>query len=246
MKKLFAFTLTEVMITVGIIGVVAALTVPDLVKSYQKDAQVVTLRKVVNEFESAVDMYTTEEGKKYFRQTAAMKSDAGMQSFMNSKFKLRSGSGFATTYRSINGNTKDFTCSGSIYSLANSATLCVKLEKPVVKGPVSNAVSLKPTEYHVYVDTNGNEKPNVGGRDMFDFYVGPGGNISPTTFDPRGGEAEEVACNFVACMEGVECTITPEDQAKIDKCEEDKTCIGKPFGETCLAKIINANWKMDY
>lgn len=226
MKKLFAFTLTEVMITVGIIGVVAALTVPDLVKSYQKDAQVVTLRKVVNEFESAVDMYTTEEGKKYFRQTAAMKSDAGMQSFMNSKFKLRSGSGFATTYRSINGNTKDFTCSGSIYSLANSATLCVKLENS--------------TEYHVYVDTNGNEKPNVGGRDMFDFYVGPNGNIGTTTFDSEAVIVEK-NCNMMSYPE-----ITPEEQAKIDKCEEDKTCIGKPFGETCLAKIINANWKMDY
>ncbi len=244
MKKYFAFTLTEVMITVGIIGVVAALTVPDLVKNYQQETQIVALRKVVNEFENAVDMYITEEGKKYFRQTAAMKSDTGMQSFMQNKFKLRSGSGFATTYRSINGNTADFTCSGSTYSLANSATLCVKLSQPLsTSSSVAGDTYKRATEYHVYVDVNGDEKPNVGGRDMFDFYVGPSGNIGSNSFDPIASEGEDTACNFVACAEGAECTISPEDQAKIDKCEEDKTCLGKPFGEGCLAKVIHNNWK---
>ena len=43
MKKISAFTLSEVMITVGIIGVIAALTVPNLVKNYQRQAQTVQL-----------------------------------------------------------------------------------------------------------------------------------------------------------------------------------------------------------
>ena len=36
MKTKFGFTLAEVLITLGIIGVVAALTLPSLVTNYQK------------------------------------------------------------------------------------------------------------------------------------------------------------------------------------------------------------------
>ena len=36
MTKRFGFTLAEVLITLGIIGVVAAMTIPTLIKTYQK------------------------------------------------------------------------------------------------------------------------------------------------------------------------------------------------------------------
>ena len=36
MKKIYGFTLAEVLITLGIIGVVAALTMPSLIANYQK------------------------------------------------------------------------------------------------------------------------------------------------------------------------------------------------------------------
>lgn len=43
MKK--AFTLAEVLITLGIIGVVAALTIPNLISHYQKEKTVTQLKK---------------------------------------------------------------------------------------------------------------------------------------------------------------------------------------------------------
>ena len=43
--KYFAFTLAETLITLGIIGVVAALTIPGLIQSYQKQQTVVKLKK---------------------------------------------------------------------------------------------------------------------------------------------------------------------------------------------------------
>lgn len=45
MNKKSAFTLTEVMITVGIIGVISALTVPTLMSNYQRKALAVQIRK---------------------------------------------------------------------------------------------------------------------------------------------------------------------------------------------------------
>lgn len=46
MKKFSAFTLAEVLITLGIIGVVAAMTMPNLIANYQKKSVVNRLRKM--------------------------------------------------------------------------------------------------------------------------------------------------------------------------------------------------------
>ena len=63
MNKKSAFTLTEVLITMGVIGIISALTVPTLVNNYQRKAMTVQLRKVANDMSNAADMLMTEEGK---------------------------------------------------------------------------------------------------------------------------------------------------------------------------------------
>ena len=45
------FTLAEVLITLGIIGVVAAMTIPILLGEYKKYVNVVTLRKAYSDIE---------------------------------------------------------------------------------------------------------------------------------------------------------------------------------------------------
>ena len=44
MKK--AFTLAEVLITLGIIGIVAAMTIPTLITNYQKNITITRLKEV--------------------------------------------------------------------------------------------------------------------------------------------------------------------------------------------------------
>ena len=53
MQKLKAFTLAEILITMGIVGVIAALTVPDLVSDYQNKAMAVQIRKFSVELNEA-------------------------------------------------------------------------------------------------------------------------------------------------------------------------------------------------
>ena len=43
--KLFGFTLAETLITIGIIGVVAALTIPSIIQNYQEKTTIVKLKK---------------------------------------------------------------------------------------------------------------------------------------------------------------------------------------------------------
>ena len=46
LKEKFAFTLAEVLITLGIIGIVSAMTIPTLINNYQKKVTVAKLQKV--------------------------------------------------------------------------------------------------------------------------------------------------------------------------------------------------------
>lgn len=60
MKK--GFTLAEVLITLGIIGVVAALTLPSLIINYRKKQTVAQLKKVYSELSQAAQMSVVQNG----------------------------------------------------------------------------------------------------------------------------------------------------------------------------------------
>ena len=51
-----AFTLAEVLITLGIIGIVAAMTIPSLVQDYREKAQVTRVKKFYSVFAQAYAM----------------------------------------------------------------------------------------------------------------------------------------------------------------------------------------------
>lgn len=58
MRKKYAFTLAEVLITLGIIGIVAALTIPTLISNYQKTVYIAQLKKAVSTFDNAMQQLT--------------------------------------------------------------------------------------------------------------------------------------------------------------------------------------------
>lgn len=57
-----AFTLAEVLITLGIIGIVAAMTLPTLVGNYQKAQTINQLKKAYSEINQAIRMAESEHG----------------------------------------------------------------------------------------------------------------------------------------------------------------------------------------
>ena len=62
LKRKVAFTLAEVLITLGIIGIVAALTLPNLIEQHEKKATAVKLEKFYSIMSQAVLRWQTEEG----------------------------------------------------------------------------------------------------------------------------------------------------------------------------------------
>lgn len=56
-----AFTLAEVLVTLGIIGVVSAMTVPALLQNHQRKSYVTQIHKVYNELQQAALQYMTDK-----------------------------------------------------------------------------------------------------------------------------------------------------------------------------------------
>jgi len=63
MKKFNAFTLAEVLITLGIIGVVAALTIPTLIMHHRKQVIETRLKKFYSMFNQAILLSTVDNGE---------------------------------------------------------------------------------------------------------------------------------------------------------------------------------------
>jgi len=55
-----AFTLTEILITIAIIGIVAALTIPGLINNYKEKSIITALRKIYSELTQATQLATLE------------------------------------------------------------------------------------------------------------------------------------------------------------------------------------------
>ena len=62
MKRIFAFTLAEVLITLGIIGIVAAMTLPVLIQKYNKIVWYTQFRKAATQLEQALKLYQIDHG----------------------------------------------------------------------------------------------------------------------------------------------------------------------------------------
>ncbi len=171
MNKKFAFTLSEVLVTMGIIGVISALTVPTLVNNYQRKALALQLRKTVSDIDNAIDMLITEEGKTKFSATSYYNN---LDGFITNRLKTiktctkdKTNECFANeNYNTINGAAGSaFTCEGNSYVLASSAAICMTKSGTSVK---------------VNIDVNGQDGPNIGGRDMFIFMINSNGEITGT------------------------------------------------------------------
>lgn len=156
MGKKPAFTLAEVLITLGIIGIVAAMTLPSLVGKYQKKDTVAKLKKVYSVLQQAtisaketygeVDSWdfsdSYEFGQKYFKPY--------LKVIVDEKDKTHE-------WSDLTGHTT--TSEAPTLILTDGTYIFIKL----------NTYSGYDARYHILVDLNGEQKPNKLGRDLFAF-----------------------------------------------------------------------------
>ena len=175
-----AFTLAEVLITLGIIGVVAAITIPNLIAAHQKKAAVTGIIAAQSILNQAVKMYaqdTDEEGSNDFDTTLPTKEFA--EKYFKPYLKVaqvctKMSDGCWKTanfygYYDLSGKKQTETVP---YSLVLNNGMILGFNK--IDG--TNLIS-------ILVDINGRGGRNVLGKDIFVFYTYNNANLCDYGFE---------------------------------------------------------------
>ena len=182
--KLAAFTLAEVLITLGIIGVVAAMTMPSLIQHHREKAMVTSLEKFVSTISQAVDLYKADNECVDSISTCVSyisKGDENCENFAPIAAKMN----VIASVKNANKSTADW--------LPDKAYNYYGEEQEGIYGGVSKrnigtcayllndgttfAVDINPTNFDIMVDVNGKKLPNRVGQDIFPLLIGADANF---------------------------------------------------------------------
>jgi len=162
----FGFTLAEVLITLGIIGVVAAITIPNMITNYQ-DRQVVTkLKKNLAVFNQAIKLTIAEYGDLEYWELEDITYKSGDDD-ITKKFPL--------TTPFVNHLKVARDCGHEAKGCFTSLPYYRKFVMPdgtlVATYFYAKEQKTATGKGEIWVDLNGNKGPNTVGKDMFLLYV---------------------------------------------------------------------------
>ncbi len=165
------FTLAEVLITLTIIGVVAALTIPTSVRNYQKQQTVVKLKKVYSILNQAYNQSQAENG---MYQTWETGFEMGSTAYFNTYWKpyLKVAKICANSADCNYARTDPcYAANGNLIGLSAFGTHGVSfiLQDGTFMQLRTTGGNLTALETTVYVDLNNSNLPNKFGRDVFYF-----------------------------------------------------------------------------
>lgn len=167
--KRLAFTLAEVLITLGIIGVVAAMTIPTLMNN-TKNAEIVTLfKKEYSVLNNAWHQLINENGGSILEAYAT--SDDVLDALCAELKCVKTCKAADSSECFVDTNWTKLDKTASWQSLAGASAI------------LADGVSFSIHNWNtgggqLYMDINNLKKPNVMGRDIFEFEMNKN-NISP-------------------------------------------------------------------
>ena len=209
--------------TLGIIGVVSAMTVPTLMQNYQRKSYVTQLHKVYNELSQALLQYQTDRNAINLKE-AGLNSQTAAANFIREYFNIVQDCGDERTscfpetaeYKKLSGTTlSGWYTPRTYFVLANGSSIGISYRP-------NNAEVI----CEVYVDINGAKGPNIAGRDLFPIFLYNNGLIDDYDFK----------------------TTTTAPMTKEQRDTNYLTCANNNGGswEGCFGKILNDNWEMNY
>lgn len=197
-EKRSAFTLAEVLITLGIIGIVAAMTMPSLIANYQKKETLSKLKKTYSIFSQVVKQAELNEGESdYWDFTLSSKDfyTKYLKQYLNVANEyidnpLPKDMDYYTPNGGINNAAGGHEAVSYPKVFLNDGTFFTML------GPLGNS-------YSIVVNLNGYSHPNRWGRDIFAFSIVQGkgfvpyglytGLVSPDTGEVIGSFGDSIS-----------------------------------------------------
>lgn len=247
-SKLIAFTLAEVLIVLGIIGVIAAITIPPLINNYQKMQYVAALKKAYAETNIALKQLATDYGciddlkctglftsvassqdlgdafVKYFKISKNCRDVIG-DCFAEKVNKNYDGSG-TIMYPNMSAGYDFITVDGMSFHITKQNGFAADCENNYSTG-ISDINNMSKTCGRVYIDVNGPKAPNCYGKDFFVFYIT---NNRGALLYPQGG----IDDNF----QGTNYWWNDSNQNYCSSANKD--------GTYCTGRIMEEGWQMNY
>ena len=156
-SRKIAFTLAEVLITLGIVGVVAAMTMPSLVANYEKKRTATAVKKAYSELSQALKLAEVDYGDMEYWDYPD-----GFDIEENKAFVNR----YITPYYKGVTMLQDGSVPGSI---STTGINFISSNGTIFSGKPNNSKA-----FFVLVDINGFKRPNKMGTDIFYFATSTG------------------------------------------------------------------------
>ena len=166
MTKRFGFTLAEVLITLGIIGVVAAMTMPTLMNSTNGAQYKTAYKKALSVLSQAVVLNVALDDYDLSQTTSTTTNDnASLYNLFNNRMNVVKTEG--NEYTASNGNTVKFGASGNYtlyfndgitFTFPTNASNCT--EGNATTAAADNGTDGTPGYCYGVIDVNGEKNPN--------------------------------------------------------------------------------------
>ncbi len=173
-KRKSAFTLAEVLITLGVIGVIASLTLPNLIANYQEKVATVRLKKVYSTISNAYSLLLEDEGDptQWNDVESFVDISEKFAKYIN-KAKVCSvgdtGCFKHVPRKDLTGKAVDVLYQRGAIVLSDGAVIGfdsqVSLEESLQCSRLNHC-------FTIVTDINGDKRPNQWGVDTFTFHVG--------------------------------------------------------------------------
>ena len=181
-----AFTLAEVLITLGIIGVVAAMTMPSVIGHYKRQETLSRLKKAYTTINQALKLSETENGEYVYWDTGySLGPKAYIEKYWLPYFNVlkvcntHSECGYENNqpYTYMNGQKADNSLTYQILRIPFITTDGILYSISVRAGNDATKDS------SIFIDINGSKGPNIIGKDYFIFTRVAGKGILPQCYE---------------------------------------------------------------
>lgn len=204
--------MAEVLITIGIIGIVAAMTLPSLINNNRNKQLETAFRRSYNVLSQALDMYQAQNGERLPRSLAS--DHTTLKSIMKKYMNVVADCGDGSVV-----NDDNFFCIPDDKKLESYKTFAHKGTTGLIWAYVyvtsafvtnDGALWLFGPSGLIYVDVNGyNKQPNRVGFDLFQFQIDENGRLLPMGAVGANWEEDKYPCDPVNnnTSAGLSCTI---------------------------------------
>ena len=224
------FTLAEVLITVAIIGVVAALSIPQFTAEIYNKSNASKLSTIVTNYEDVFGMMLLREDRENIFETnfGTALSTANNEQNFNDRL-----SAYTNISRTGTNLTENLGYSGGIANINGEAPELPQFRYGAVTPGGALLMFAAPTQSTsiVHIDVNGPTQPNRYGRDVFTFVLAQDGHLYP-----YGSRQAAIVL--------VQDASQTWDNSSTDAAYR---CTGSGYtGQGCTARLIENNYNVDY